>query len=53
MSNPTQKVVRVRKPFRSLANYKSMHAERARERGVLEAFLACKTLTAARRLAFG
>jgi len=43
----------VRYPFRNLKNYKSMHTETAREKGVLEAFLACKTLTAARRLLFG
>jgi hypothetical protein len=43
----------VRYPFRDLNNYKSMHRETARAKGVLEAFMACKTLTAARRLLFG
>lgn len=41
------------RPFRSLKNYQLMHYELAREKGVLTEFLACKTLTAARRLLFG
>lgn len=40
-------------PFRSLKNYQLMHYELARSKGVLTEFLACKTLTAARKMLFG
>lgn len=37
-------------PFRNLSNYKQMHAERARSKGVYEKFVSAPTLTAARRI---
>lgn len=39
-------------PFRSLTNYKAMHKERARKMGVLEQFMAARTLTRARKIVF-
>jgi hypothetical protein len=43
----------VKWPFRDLKNYKQMHEKTARDKGVLEAFCAAKTLTQARRVLFG
>lgn len=39
-------------PFKNLANYKSMHAERARSMGKYEEFMASPNLTRARRIVF-
>ena len=38
---------------RSLENYKSMHTKTAENKGCKEEFLACKTLTQARKVLFG
>jgi len=40
-------------PFRSLKNYKEIHAKTAREKGVYVEFMSALTLTSARRLLFG
>ena len=40
-------------PFRSLANYKAMHAKTAKEKGVYAEFVEAQTLTRARRILFG
>lgn len=39
--------------LRSLQNYKEMHKDKAREKGVLAELQACSTLTAARKILFG
>ena len=39
-------------PFRSLTNYKAMHRNRAKDKGVLEEFLAAPTLTRAKKIVF-
>jgi len=47
------KKITVRKPFRSLLNYKTMHGELARSKGVYEQFMDAKSLTVARKILFG
>lgn len=39
--------------FRSLDNYKTMHSETAKNKGVYEEFMKCKTLTKARKILWG
>ncbi len=38
---------------RSLESYKEMHEKTAKEKGVHEQFMRCKTLTQARKVLFG
>ncbi len=38
---------------RNLDNYKSIHAEMAKEKGIYEQLMACPTYTAAKRLLYG
>lgn len=38
---------------RSLTNYKAIHADKAKKKGVQDAFEAAKTLTQARKILFG
>jgi len=40
-------------PFRSLSNYKALHGQRAKQKGVYAEFIAAETLTRARRILFG
>jgi hypothetical protein len=37
-------------PFRNLANYKQMHAERAKDKGKYEEFMSAPNLTRARKV---
>ena len=39
--------------LRNLDNYKEMHKEKAIKEGKLDALMACRTLTAARKLLWG
>jgi hypothetical protein len=39
--------------LRSLENYKEMHKQRARDKGVYDMFMQCSTLTMARKILFG
>lgn len=39
--------------LRSLENYKEMHKQRARDKGVYDIFMQCSTLTMARKILFG
>lgn len=49
----TVMVKEVRRPFRSLVNYKKMQAALAEKKGVKAALMAAETLTAARKIVFG
>lgn len=53
MFNVKIKNFNVRYPFRDLKNYKKMHEATARKKGVFDAFMAARTLTAARSILFG
>lgn len=47
------KTVETKWAGRSLKNYKEMHQDVAKDKGVLAEFNAARTLTAARKIAFG
>jgi len=42
-----------KKSFRSLENYKKMHEETAKTKECFDEFMACPTLTKARKVLFG
>ena len=42
-----------KRTFRSLPNYKAMHAQTAKDKGKYEEFMAATTLTRAKRILWG